>query len=214
MILLGLQAACLGQEKKQTLDLQGMLEKGELRPVNCMISPLSGETGKKGVHMNDRPGQGIAWLGNGNFGSGTIEFDVRGKDVVQHSFVGIAFHGLNDSTFEVVYLRPFNFRAGDPVRQSHAVQYICVPKHDWDVLRATYPGKYERAIEPAPDPNGWVHVKVVVQGKRIGVYINRHEKPSLVVDQLEDLDSGKIGLWAGNTSGGDWANVTVEGSRN
>src|SRR5689334_22803590 len=60
------------------------------------------------IHMNDAEGEGHAWLNHTKFTNGTIEVDIKGKDKLQSSFVGIAFHGVNDSTFEAVYFRPFN----------------------------------------------------------------------------------------------------------
>jgi hypothetical protein len=60
----------------------------------------------------------VAWLDGVELATGTLEVDVRGKDVLQQSFLGLAFAGVNDSTFEAVYLRPFNFRAREPNRIS------------------------------------------------------------------------------------------------
>ena len=57
--------------------------------------------------------------------------DIRGKDVMQQSFVGVAFHGVNNETLDAVYFRPFNFRSDDPVRKVHAVQYISHPNYPW-----------------------------------------------------------------------------------
>jgi hypothetical protein len=201
---------CRAQNNKPiTFDLQAMLADHSLQPVNRTASPITEGASIKGIHLNEVDGQGIAWLGKTEFSNGVIEFDVRGKDELQHSFVGIAFHGINDSTFDAVYLRPFNFRATDPQRKIHMVQYISMPAHDWNFLRTNFPGKYEKPITPAPDPGAWVHVRIVVAGKKIGVYIDHSNTSSLEVEQLENLGKGKIGLWAGHTSGGDWANITV-----
>src|ERR1700753_392814 len=68
------------------------------------------------IHMNEAPGDGVAWIKGQSFTEGTIEVDIRGKDVFQQSFVGMAYHGSNDSTFEAVYFRPFNFHSADPAR--------------------------------------------------------------------------------------------------
>src|ERR1700761_8828255 len=107
------------------------------------------------IHLNEKDGDGIAWLNDQKFTTGVIECDIKGKDVLQASFVGIAFHGVNDSTYEVVYFRPFNFRAADTLRHSHAVQYMASPNYEWPKLRQETPGKYEQPISPAPDPNTW-----------------------------------------------------------
>jgi len=47
------------------------------------------------VHLSDAEGEGFAWINNEKFTYGTIEVDIKGKDKLQGSFVGIAFHGMN-----------------------------------------------------------------------------------------------------------------------
>ena len=163
------------------------------------------ETGS--IHMNDSEGEGHAWLNNTKFTNGTIEVDIKGKDKLQGSFVGIAFHGVNDSTFEAVYFRPFNFRSVDPVRKLHAVQYIASPKFGWEKLRNEFPGKYEQPISPAPDPNGWVHAQITVDSKNIKVYVNGSATPSLVVEPLVHTNGTLIGLWT--DTDGDWKNLKI-----
>lgn len=159
------------------------------------------------IHMNNGEGEGHAWLSHTKFTNGTIEVDIKGKDKLQNSFVGIAFHGVNDSTFEAVYFRPFNFRSTDPLRKLHAVQYIAAPKFGWEKLRNEFPGKYEQPISPAPDPNGWFHARIVVDIKNIKVYVNGNITPSLVVEPLVHTNGTLIGLWT--DSDGDWKNLKI-----
>jgi hypothetical protein len=161
------------------------------------------------VHLNDIDNAGVAWLNNTKFKNGTIEFDVKGNDKPQGSFVGIAYHGLNDTTYECVYFRPFNFLAADPVRKSHGVQYIAVPKYDWPLLREKYPNKYEQAVLPAPDPNAWFHVRITVTPKKVSVYVNGVQKAMLEVEPLVNTGGTKIGYWVGNGSPGDWKNLKL-----
>jgi hypothetical protein len=67
----------------------------------------------------------VVWLEESNFSDGTIECDILGKSVPRGSnFLGIAFRGVDETTFDCVYFRPFNFRAQNPENASHAVQYI------------------------------------------------------------------------------------------
>src|SRR5882757_765320 len=75
------------------------------------------------VHLDARTGEGIAWIKDKKFKQGTIEFDVKGKDAFMASFVGIAFHGVNEAIYEAVYFRPFNFQSTDLTRVMHGVQY-------------------------------------------------------------------------------------------
>jgi hypothetical protein len=176
--------------------------------VNRSVTALN-EGDKKGVRLNEREGEGIVWLENVQFSNGVIEFDVRGKDVLQQSFLGVAFHGLDDKTYDAIYFRPFNFRSEDPVRRVHAVQYISHPEYNWQRLRGEYPNKYEAAVSPAPDPNGWFHVRVVVASPKVNVFVNQGSATVLAVEQLSKRPGGRVGLWVGNNSGGDFANLTI-----
>ncbi|MPZ16384.1 MAG: hypothetical protein GEV06_00505 [Luteitalea sp.] len=76
------------------------------------------------VQLDEREGDGVAWWPDLVLGDGTIEIDIRGRDIMARSFVGVAFHGVDEETYDAVYFRPFNFKAPDPVRRSHGVQYI------------------------------------------------------------------------------------------
>ncbi|MEP7322720.1 MAG: hypothetical protein ABI761_12410 [Saprospiraceae bacterium] len=167
------------------------------------------EPSHRGIRLDARYGDGIVWLKNMAFRNGSIEFDVRGKDIKQHSFVGIAFHGEDTLTYEAIYLRPFNFKAETEPFKSRAIQYIARPDYRWQVLREEFSGKYEKPINPPPDPNAWIKVRVVVQGNTISAYINDNKDPSLVVESLGALKSGSIGFFVADTSGGDFANLVI-----
>jgi hypothetical protein len=164
---------------------------------------------RKGVRLSEAPGEGPAYIPGISFANGTIEFDVKGKDVQGQSFVGVAFHGVDGTTYDAIYFRPFNFKTDDPVRHVHAVQYVSQPDNPWQKLRDGQPGKYEKAVTPAPDPNGWFHARVVVASPKVSVFVGDAKEPALVVDQLSSRGKGKVGLWVGNTSGGDFANLRI-----
>lgn len=152
---------------------------------------------------------GVAWLDDVALADGTIEVELRGRNAPGASFVGVAFHGTSDSTYEAVYVRPFNFRHADSAARAHAVQYISHPGHTWRRLRESHPGVYEAAIDPAPDPDGWVRLRVVVAHRTVAVHVNGAERPSLVVRRLGAQRSGRVGLWVGNPSRGDFATLRV-----
>lgn len=198
------------QEKAKIYDLFETAEKKKLEVFNREVSTFS-ESGKKGIRFSASQGDGIAWLSGTEFSNGTIEVDIRGKDLMQQSFVGIAFHGLDNTTFDGIYFRPFNFRSTDPVRKIHAVQYISHPENTWQVLREKHNGIYEKAVNPAPDGNDWFHARILVRHPEVFVYVNGSNEPSLAVKQLSSTKKGKIGLWVGNGSGGDFANLVITG---
>ena len=141
----------------------------------------------------------VLWLNNTNFKTGTIELDIKGKDVPGESFVGVVFHAINDTTYKCIYFRPFNFR--NPEKKFRAVQYVDIPGNEWYVLREKFPGKYENAVNPVPDPNDWFHAKIVIDFPEVRVYVNNAKEPSLVVNQITDRKEGKLGLWADSADG-------------
>ncbi len=165
------------------------------------------------LRLDELPGDGLAWWPETRFSDGVIEFDVRGKNVFQRSFVGVAFHGQDEKTYDAVYFRPFNFRAADPARRNHAVQYVAMPAHDWQMLRTQHPEKYEKPVVPAPSPDEWFHVRVVVAHPSVSVFVNEASEPCLVVEQLSARKTGWIGLWVGNNSGGEFANLRIAPSK-
>jgi len=201
-------AGVAAQQQATEPDLARLAEGKGLHVFNRSVSGVS-DGARKGLRLSAQPGDGIAYVEGVEFANGTIEFDVRGKDVLQQSFVGIAFHGVDGTTFDAIYFRPFNFRTADPVRRVHAVQYISSPLYDWQKLRAEHPGVYEQAVNPVPDPNGWFHARVVVAGSTVSVFVGDATEPSLVVKALNERTKGLVGLWVGNNSGGDFATLSI-----
>ena len=167
------------------------------------------EDGKNAVKLNEVPNDGQVILKGIEFSNGTIEVDIKGKNVLQQSFVGIAFHGIDDKTYDAIYFRPFNFMNADTIRRWRAVQYISMPEYPWEKLREKFPGKYENKVNPVPDPDGWFHVKIVVDGKKVTVFVNGAQTSSLAVEKLTSTTTGSIALWVGNNSGGNFANLVV-----
>ena len=183
------------------------MKAGTLKIVNREAAAVDGRP--EGVHLSAKPGNGLAWIEGSDFAEGTIELDIRGKDVLQQSFVGIAFHGKDDTTYEAVYLRPFNFRAEDPVRHHHAVQYIAPPDYDWPRLRKEFPEEFENPVDPSIAPTDWVPVRVVVKGRPFRCTSVRSSSATLEVRKLGQQTGGVVGLWVGNNSDGDFANLRI-----
>lgn len=191
----------------ERINLAKWLVAGKLKPVNRDVAKLEGNN--DAVHVNEKSGSGVVWIDGTDFAEGTLEIDVRGRDVFQRSFVGIAFHGRDDTPYEAVYVRPFNFRSSDPVRHKHAVQYIAPPKYDWMPLREQFPGEFENPVDPSITPTDWVHLRVVVSGSTIQVYVGPTKSSTLSVRKLGQQDRGMVGLWAGNGSDGDFADLRI-----
>jgi hypothetical protein len=177
--------------------------------VRNRTATLIERDGHHAIHLDAKPGDGFAWLLGSAFADGTIDIDLRGANKPGQSFVGIAFHGRDDTTFAAVYFRPFNFNNPEIPRRARAVQYISHPQFTWEKLRAEFPGKYEHAVSPVPDPDHWFHARIVIQEHQVSVYVDDATTPSLVVTQLSDRRDGLVGLWVGNGSAGDFTNLKI-----
>ncbi|MBC7674516.1 MAG: hypothetical protein H7173_00430, partial [Rhodoferax sp.] len=130
------------------------------------------------------------------FSNGTIEYDIN-EDGDEMETSGVWFRRQDKNTSEYLYLRPFEGCADG----GECIQYAPVVrgKVQWDV----YP-EYQAA---APlHLTGWNHIKLVVSGKQMRVYLNREATPVLKVGSLEgNAMSGGVQL-RGNAS---YANVVV-----
>jgi len=195
----------------QRLDLAQSLAAGKLRAVNRDVTPLQGVAGA--VHVSEKADNGVVWIEGRDFADGTIEVEVRGRDVMQRSFLGIAFHRKDDGIYEAVYLRPFNFRATDPARHQHAVQYMALPDYDWPKLREQFPEEFENPVDQALVPTDWVPLRIVVQGKTVKIFVGPSQTPALEARKLGTLEHGTVGLWTGNNSDGDFRNLRITESK-
>jgi len=170
--------------------------------------------GKRALKLSEGPGMGVVWLDGYDFGNGVIEIDLLGRSQpVQGSFLGVAFRAVDAQTHDAVYFRPFNFRALDPARHSHAVQYVSHPRWPWETLRSEHPGEYEKPVVPEPDGDEWFHARVVVERSNVTVFVNGAKVPCLAVKELSDRANGSVGLWVGEGSGGHFANLRVTRKR-
>jgi len=197
-----------GQKKAIEPDL-GLLADGKgLNASNRTISRFTDDD-RRGVRLSEAQGEGPAYLPGIEFANGRIELDMKGKDVQGASFIGVAFHGVDGTTYDAIYFRPFNFKTEDQARVLRAVQYISHPAHPWQKLRADQPGQYEQPVKPVPDPNDWFHARVVVASPKVSVFVDDAKEACLTVNQLSDRKKGLVGIWVGNNSGGDFAKFKI-----
>jgi hypothetical protein len=190
----------------QSFNLQQLLKEKKLITYHQNVVPIT-DGDKKGISVPR-----IAWLKDVTFSKGTIDVDLRGKDEFQKSFLGIAFHGVDTVTYDEIYFRPFNFRAEDPIRKIHAVQYVSEPDFPWDRLRDEKNGIYEKAVNPAPLGSDWFHARIEVGETEIKVYVDHSTTPSLTVSKLNDRRDGLIGLMNGGLNG-DFPNLVIKESK-
>ena len=51
---------------------------------------------------------------------------------------------------------------------------------------------------------------IIVDKKTVKAFINQDAKPSLMVEKLTELDNGKLGIFMGDGSGGDFEQIMIE----
>ena len=120
-----------------------------------------------------RLNSGSAVLKDVTFSDGTIEFDVN---TIGRGAPGIAFRQRDESNFELLYLRP---DLACPAFKA-CMQYA--PQTHGVLLWDLFPQYQTRA--PLRE-NGWNHIKMVVSGRRMTVFVNDAPSPTLEVGRLE-----------------------------
>nr|MBP9212560.1 hypothetical protein [Bacteroidota bacterium] len=72
-------------------DLPDLLKKNALTIVHRHADAQS-DSGREYLSLNEAVDEGLVWIDGVSFSTGTIEVELKGQDVFQRSFVGIAFH--------------------------------------------------------------------------------------------------------------------------
>jgi hypothetical protein len=187
-----------------TLGLPFAAQSSEAKPV-AMTEAFWQPTGKvtfaqrEGLAMGllQIEGDGKAALKGESFRDGTIEFDIRPLD---DGMPGIEFHRQSADNMEILYLRP---SPECPVAQD-CIQYV--PRVHGVMPWEMYPNFQTAA--PISE-RGWSHMKLVISGRRMNVFVNHADRPALMVGQLEgDAREGGIDL----VGPAAFANLTIDPS--
>jgi len=150
----------------------------ELKPGNRELKVMTGQ----------------AILNDFTFRSGTIEYDV---DATSGMGAAFAFRQRDKDTYELFYLRP-------RPKCSEAIDCIQYAPQTHGILLWDLFPQYQ---SPAPLREGeWNHIKLVISGRRMNVFINGTQAPSLKVGNLEG-DALEGGLMLQGP--GIFANLTV-----
>jgi hypothetical protein len=179
------------------------LTQQDIEAVNRTAVVSNGE-----VHLNAAPGSGLAWIKSLDLNEGCLSLEVKGSNEFGRSFVGLAFRGADQATYDAVYVRPFVFQSDNPEHTANAIQYVSMPDFGWQVLRERSPGVYEKSIGSRPSPLDWVHLRVQFGGGRMKAYVNHSKDPQLDLALLTSQTAGSVALWVGNNSSGSFRNVS------
>jgi hypothetical protein len=190
-------------QQTEAFNLGQMLTENKL-----VVSPANETSVLKDGDKQGVSSKGIVWLKDVNFKQGQIDVDLRGRNVFLKSFLGIAFHGIDTTTCDILYFRPFNFRHEDTLRRKWSVAYMSLPDNNYAKLRKEHPLVYENAVNPVPQPDEWFHATLVLKNRQLSVYVNHSSTPSLVVTLLNKRTDGLFGIYADGLAE-DFANLTI-----
>lgn len=143
----------------------------------------------------------FARLTGSDFKNATIEVKVLSRLLESapdyaRGFIGVAYR-INDdnSAYESIYIRPTNARAEDQLRRNHSIQYYAYPDFKFDRLRREAPERFEAYSDM--ELNKWITLRIEVAERRVKLYIDNREQPSIIINAPEQVvpKSGGIGLW-------------------
>ncbi|HZY37706.1 MAG TPA: hypothetical protein VFE53_13705 [Mucilaginibacter sp.] len=206
-LLLLIFFTCRAQQKPVVRDYSVIKTSAWVIPRTDTLDYSFGDyQGKKALFMTRKFGNyksaSIAYPPRLNFKDGVIEADLAwpGK---QGGYIGLAFRIKDTHHYQVVYFRP------ESSGTINAIQYMPETKAEfnwWDYEADKYQAK---ATLPLHD---WFHVKLVVKGNSVSVYVNNQAKPAMVYNAMDSsLQSGVVGYWLGNSEKGAFKNLMVNG---
>ncbi|MBS1527253.1 MAG: DUF1080 domain-containing protein [Bacteroidetes bacterium] len=142
----------------------------------------------------------IAYPKDLNFKDGEIELDMA--STTGQDYLGLAFRIKDPSHYESLYFRPASSGT------INAIQYMPEKKAEfnwWDYEADKYQAK---ATLPAKT---WFHIKAVVKGNTLTVFVNGQAKPAMVYTPLDSgIKEGSVGLWFGNSTACAYKNLVIK----
>lgn len=156
--------------------------------------------GRKAIKLNAMSGE--MFYRDLNFTDGTIEFDVEVDQA--GPFPSIYFRAEIDSqSSEHVYLRTGTAARSNAV---DAVQYASIINRVnlWDLQH-----EFQTAAEIRIGE--WNHVKLVVSGKQLLVYVNNPNRPNLEIPCMEgNTNDGRVGIGTGFPGQAVFTNIVIK----
>jgi hypothetical protein len=160
-----------------------------MSPQSWAAAPLTGWVGKSTPSLKFARYEGmangtmtlndaVAVSNDAHFSNGTIEFDMK---PLEYNDTGIIFRRQANDGGEFFYLRA----NPDCPAANDCIQYapIVHSRMDWDI--------YPNYQGPAPiASSGWNHIRLIVAGQKMLVYINGRSEPTLIVPKLQGLTQG------------------------
>lgn len=147
--------------------------------------------GKSGLRLKG----GRATLPDVSFENGIIEYDIAFSQ--QRGFLGVSFRMQDNKNYEEFYVRPH--QSGNPDANQYTPVYGGLAA--WQLY---YGEGYGAPVQYAFDE--WTHVRLMISGQYMEVYIRDMEKPALFSELKRPVGKGYLGIT--NNGEGYFANFT------
>jgi hypothetical protein len=141
---------------------------------------------------------GNALVKGSQFTDGVIEYDIAFTS--ERGFMGALWRMWDATNYENFYVRPH--QSGNP--DANQYQPVFNGVSAWQLY---YGEGYGAPVRY--DFNQWIHVKIVVSGKRAEIYVGDMAAPALFVSELKhETRPGQVGLGAGPFAPGYFSNFS------
>ncbi|HTD39262.1 MAG TPA: hypothetical protein VK671_01490 [Mucilaginibacter sp.] len=205
ILLLGITGVSIAQQKHKRYDYTIIKPDEWVIPNSDGVSySMDTYKGSKALiikkNFNNYKFGAVAYPKGLNFTDGEIELDMASSNGKE--YLGLAFRIQDAHHYQTLYFRP------ESSGTINAIQYMPEKKPDfnwWDYEANKYQAK---ATLPA---TAWFHVKAIVKGQMLTVYVDHQPKPAMIYTALDpELKNGSVGFWFGNSSSCAYKNLTVK----
>jgi hypothetical protein len=124
-----------------------------------------------------------AFLTDASFENGIIEYDVAFPQ--GRAFIGVYFRMQDDANYEEFYIR--SHQSGNPDANQYSPVFGGLAA--WQLYYGEGYG-----VPMSYSFNTWIHVKLVISGKYMDVYLNDMERPVLFAELKRPVQKGYLGL--------------------
>jgi sugar lactone lactonase YvrE len=159
-------------------------------------------------HLGQKALMGTAFLNDGEFENGIIEFDLAVTGA--RSYPGILFRTWQDGSWERIYIRPHRAGCVSPSPYTDVLQYVSSFNRadSWQFYNGE--GMTAAAVIPF---DRWFHVKIEVSGTQARVFLDNAETPALLIHELKHGErKGGLGLLGPLDGSSYYANFSYHSS--
>ncbi len=194
IILFKSTAFCSAQSFSFLEDFQN----GSLEFINREMD----DANNKRIQILGKNDIGFLWINTFDFVEGNIDLDLKGLDASPQRYIGLAFYGQNDTTYQALCISPYALLNEDFTLRKNAIKYFATPiPKEINALLCDEVAK--------STINRWFHCRLQVKNKKVEVYIDDNATPSFSSNLIDGKVGGKFGVFFSAGAGGEFGNIKI-----